>query len=356
MSTAKTIKNMRWEVTSMSRLKAILALAALALITVPIFRLDAVQASEVTLLNASYDPTRELYQDVNSEFAKAWKAKTGDTVTINQSHAGSGKQARAVIDGLEADIVTLALSYDIDNISEKANLLPSNWQSRLPNDSCPYTSTIVFLVRKGNPKKIHDWDDLIKPGVAVISPNPKTSGGARWNFLAAWGYALKASGGSEQKAQEYVTAFYKNVPVLDSGARGATTTFVEREIGDVLVGWENEALTAGKQSGNLEVVVPSISILAEPPVAWVDKVDSRHGTAAISKAYLEFLYTPAGQEIIARNFYRPTDPSVAEKYAKQFPKLPLFKVSDPEFGGWTKAQKKFFADNGVFDKIYQPGS
>jgi len=340
----------------MFRSKIILVFAALGLVASAVIRPDAVYASGVTLLNASYDPTRELYQDVNKEFVKAWKAKTGDDVTINQSHAGSGKQARAVIDGLEADVVTLALSYDIDNISEKANLLPSNWQSRLPNNSCPYTSTIVFLVRKGNPKKIHDWDDLIKPGIAVISPNPKTSGGARWNFLAAWGYALKKSGGSEQKAQEYVTAFYKNVPVLDSGARGATTTFVEREIGDVLVGWENEALTARKQSGNLEVVIPSISVLAEPPVAWVDKVDSRHGTAAISKAYLEFLYTPAGQEIIARNFYRPTDPSVAAKYANQFPTLPLFKVSDPEFDGWTKAQKKFFADNGVFDKIYQPGS
>ena len=321
-----------------------------------ISRTHTARAAEITLLNASYDPTRELYQAVNAEFAKVWKAKTGDNVTINQSHAGSGKQARAVIDGLEADVVTLALSYDIDNISDKANLLPSNWQSRLPNNSCPYTSTIVFLVRKGNPKRIHDWDDLIKPGVAVISPNPKTSGGARWNFLAAWGYALKKNGGSEAKAQEYVTAFYKNVPVLDSGARGATTTFVEREIGDVLVGWENEALTATKQSGNLEVVVPSVSILAEPPVAWVDKVDSRHGTAAVSKAYLEYLYTLEGQEIIARNFYRPTDASVAAKYANQFPALPLLKISDPEFGGWGKAQKKFFADNGVFDKIYQPGS
>ena len=340
----------------MVKVKYSLVLAVFAAIVSLIFHTNIARAAEVTLLNASYDPTRELYQAVNAEFSKAWKAKTGDTVTINQSHAGSGKQARAVIDGLEADVVTLALSYDIDSISEKSNLLPSNWQSRLPNNSCPYTSTIVFLVRKGNPKQIHDWGDLIKPGVAVISPNPKTSGGARWNFLAAWGYALKKNGGSEQKAQEYVTAFYKNVPVLDSGARGATTTFVEREIGDVLVGWENEALTAAKQSGNLEVVVPSISILAEPPVAWVDKVDSRHGTAAVAKAYLEFLYTPDGQEIVAHNFYRPTDASVAAKYTSQFPALPLLKISDPEFGGWTKAQKKFFADNGVFDKIYQPGS
>ena len=347
---------MKSEFILMFRLKTIVAIAVLAGTANLLVKPPAAHGAEIALLNASYDPTRELYQDVNAEFAKIWKEKTADTVTINQSHAGSGKQARAVIDGLEADVVTLALSYDIDNIAEKANLLPSHWQSRLPNNSCPYTSTIVFLVRKGNPRNIHDWEDLVKPGVAVISPNPKTSGGARWNFLAAWGYALKKSGGSEEKAQEYVTAFYKNVPVLDSGARGATTTFVEREIGDVLVGWENEALTAAKQSGNLEVVVPSISIMAEPPVAWIDKVDSRHGTAAIAKAYLEFLYTPGGQDIIARNFYRPTDPSIAAKYASQFPTLPLLKISDPEFGGWTKAQKKFFADNGVFDKIYQPGS
>jgi sulfate/thiosulfate transport system substrate-binding protein len=315
-------------------------------------------AGQITLLNVSYDPTRELYQAVNVEFAKAWKAKTGDDVTINQSHGGSGKQARAVIDGLEADVVTLGLGYDIDAISEKANLLPNNWQSRLPDKSSPYTSTIVFLVHKGNPKKIKDWDDLVRPGIAVISPNPKASGGARWNFLAAWGYALKKPGGDEAKAREYVTSLYKNVPVLDSGARGATTTFVERGIGDVLVGWENEALMAVKQFGKdkFEVVVPSISVLAEPPVAWVDKVDSRHKTAAIAKAYLEFLYTPEGQEIIAQNFYRPRDQTIAAKYASQFPSIPLFNVDDPEFGGWQKVQKKFFADGGEFDKIYQPGT
>ena len=312
-------------------------------------------AKTVTLLNASYDPTRELYVDYNAAFAKYWKAKTGDDITVNQSHGGSGKQARAVIDGLEADVVTLALSYDIDNIAEQAGLLPSNWQSRLPNNSSPYTSTIVFLVRAGNPKKIHDWGDLVKPDVAVVPANPKTSGGARWTFLAAWGAALKRDGGSERKATQYVTAFYKNAPVLDSGSRGATTTFVERGIGDVLVGWENEALTAVEKFGKdkFEVVVPPTSILAEPPVAWVDKVDSRHGTTDVAKAYLQYLYTPEGQEIAARHFYRPIDPAIAAKYARQFPPVQLFKVEEPEFGGWAKAQNKFFADGGVFDSIYQ---
>jgi sulfate/thiosulfate transport system substrate-binding protein len=314
-------------------------------------------AAEITILNVSYDPTRELYAAVNARFVKSWKAKTGDTVTINQSHGGSGKQARAVIDGLEADVVTLGLAGDIDAIAEKSNLLPRDWQSRLPNNSCPYSSTIVLLVRKGNPRKIRDWDDLIKPGVAVITANPKTSGGARWNFLAAWGYALKRNGGDEGKAQEFVAALYKNVPVLDSGARGSTTTFVEREIGDVLIAWENEAQVAVKQfgAGKFEVIMPSVSILAEPPVAWVDKVDSRHGSAPISKAYLEFLYTPEGQEIIAQHFYRPRDPAVSAKYASRFPSVALMTI-DGDFGGWEKAQAKFFGDGGVFDKIYQPGS
>jgi sulfate/thiosulfate transport system substrate-binding protein len=317
----------------------------------------AARAARITLLNVSYDPTRELYESINARFAKDWKAKTGDDVTIEQSHGGSGKQARAVIDGLEADVVTLALAGDIDAIAEKADLLPSNWQSRLPDNSCPYTSTIVLLVRKRNPKKIHDWDDLVKPGIAVITPNPKTSGGARWNFLAAWSYALKHSGGDEAKAAAFVGALYKNVPVLDSGARGSTTTFVEHGIGDALIAWENEARMVIKQFGadKFEIVYPSISILAEPPVAWVDKIDRLHGTAAISKAYLEFLYTPAAQEIIAQNFYRPRDKNVAARHASQFPSLPLLTI-DSDFGGWKHAQPKFFADGGIFDKIYQPGS
>jgi len=315
------------------------------------------RAAQITLLNVSYDPTRELYEAVNAQFAKDWKAKTGDDVTINQSHGGSGKQARAVIDGLEADVVTLGLAGDIDAIVEKAQLLPADWQTRLPDNSCPYTSTVVLLVRKGNPKNIKDWDDLVKPGISVITPNPKTSGGARWNFLAAWGYALKKNNGDEAKAAAFITALYKNVPVLDSGARGSTTTFVEREIGDVLIAWENEAGMAIKQFGadKFQVVYPSISILAEPPVAWVDKVDAKRGTLAISKAYLEFLYTPVGQEIGAQNFYRPRDKTVAAKYASQFPSLPLLTI-DKDFGGWKSAQPKFFGDGGVFDKIYQPGS
>jgi len=339
------------------RLKLAQALAALVVAASVAFGLGVARAAQITLLNVSYDPTRELYEAVNAQFAKDWKAKTGDDVTINQSHGGSGKQARAVIDGLEADLVTLGLAGDIDAIAEKADLLPTSWQSRLPDNSCPYTSTIVLLVRKGNPKKIKDWDDLVKPGVAVITPNPKTSGGARWNFLAAWGYALKKYGNDEGKAATFVGALYRNVPVLDSGARGSTTTFVEREIGDVLIAWENEARMAIKQfgAGKFEVVYPSVSILAEPPVAWVDKIDRLHGTAAISKAYLEFLYTPAGQEIIAQNFFRPQDKTVAAKYATQFPRLPLLTI-DSDFGGWKNASPKFFGDGGVFDKIYQPGS
>jgi len=307
-----------------------------------------------TLLNASYDPTRELYQDYDAVFSSYWKSKSGQEVTINQSHGGSGKQARAVIDGLDADVVTLALAYDIDSISEKANLLPVDWQSRFPDNSCPYTSTILFLVRKGNPKGIHDWPDLIKPGTVVITPNPKTSGGARWNYLAAWGYALKKNRGDEAKAQEFVAQLYKNVPVLDSGARGSTTTFVEREIGDVLIAWENEGLMAIKQFGadKFEVIAPSISILAEPPVAMVDKVAKRHGMTEVAKAYLEYLYSPEGQEVIARNFYRPRLDGVATRYKSQFPEIPLFTITEV-FGGWAKAQKTHFADGGVFDRIQQ---
>jgi sulfate transport system substrate-binding protein len=313
-------------------------------------------AGPVKLLNVSYDPTRELYQDVNAAFAKQWKAKTGVDVQISQSHGGSGKQARSVIDGLQADIVTLALAYDIDVLSEKANLVPKNWQSRLPNNSTPYTSTIVFLVRKGNPKHIKDWDDLAKPGIGVITPNPKTSGGARWSYLAAWGYALKKNNGDESKAQEFVKRVYKNVPVLDSGARGSTTTFVQRGIGDVLLSWENEAYLALNQLGKdkFEIVTPSISILAEPPVSIVDKVAAKHGTTEVATAYLKFLYTEEGQEIGAKNYYRPQSPQALAKYANQFPKLKLFTIDDT-FGGWQKTQKKHFEDGGVFDKIYTPG-
>jgi sulfate transport system substrate-binding protein len=310
----------------------------------------------VTLLNVSYDPTRELYQDYNAAFGKYWKAKTGVDVAIKQSHGGSGKQARSVIDGLQADIVTLALAYDIDAIAEKAGLLPKNWQSRLPNNSAPYTSTIVFLVRKGNPKHIRDWNDLVRPGISVITPNPKTSGGARWNYLAAWGYALKQNGNDESKAKDFVSRLFKNVPVLDSGARGATTTFVQREIGDVLLAWENEAFLALHELGKdkLDLVVPSLSILAEPPVSVVDKVARRHGTEEVAKAYLEYLYSPEGQEIAARNYYRPRQKEVAARYDKQFPHVALFTV-DEVFGGWQKAQKKHFDDGGVFDQIYQQG-
>ena len=312
------------------------------------------RASQIELLNASYDPTRELYQDFNPAFAKYWKEKTGDTVVIKQSHGGSGKQARAVIDGLQADLVTLALAYDIDMLAERAHLVPKDWQKRLPDNSSPYTSTIVFLVRKGNPKAIKDWDDLIKPGISVVTPNPKTSGGARWNYLAAYGYELKRTGGDDAKAREFIKALFKNVPVLDTGARGATTTFIQREIGDVLIAWENEAILATKESGKgqFEIVIPSASILAEPPVSIVDKVVKRRGTETVAKAYLEYLYTPAGQEIAAKNFYRPRLESVAQKYAGQFPQVKLFTI-DEEFGGWQKAQKTHFADGGTFDQIYQ---
>jgi sulfate transport system substrate-binding protein len=310
----------------------------------------------VTLLNVSYDPTRELYVDFNKRFAEYWKEKSGQDVTIRQSHGGSGKQARSVIDGLEADVVTLALAYDIDQIAEKGGNLPADWQKRLPENSSPYTSTIVLLVRKGNPKGIRDWSDLAKPGVSVITPNPKTSGGARWNYLAAWAWALRQPGGSDAKARDFVSRLYKNVPVLDAGARGSTTTFVERGIGDVLIAWENEALLAIKElgPGKFEVVAPSLSILAEPPVAVVDKVANKHGTREVAQAYLQYLYTETGQEIAARNFYRPRMASVAAKYATQFPKVSLVTV-DEVFGGWKKAQAVHFADGALFDQIYQPG-
>jgi sulfate/thiosulfate transport system substrate-binding protein len=310
---------------------------------------------DVTLLNVSYDPTRELYQDYNAAFARYWKAKTGNQVTIQQSHGGSSKQARAVIDGLEADVVTLALAYDIDAIAEKANLLPQNWQSRLPNTSSPYTSTIIFLVRRGNPKGIRDWDDLIKPGVAVITPNPKTSGGARWNYLGAWGYALKKSGGNEADARDFIAKLYRNVPVLDSGARASTTTFVERGIGDVLIAWENEVLLGAKDlaQDKFDIVVPSVSILCEPTVSVVDKVVDKKGTRAIAQAYLEYLYSREGQEIAARRYYRPRLETVAKKYGSQFPKVKLFTLAEI-VGDWQKAQRIHFADGGVFDQVYQP--
>lgn len=312
------------------------------------------QAAEISLLNVSYDPTRELYQDFDQAFSKYWKAKTGDDVKIKQSHGGSGKQARAVIDGIDADVVTLALAYDIDEIAQN-ELLAKNWQKRLPHNSTPYSSTIVFLVRKGNPKGIKDWSDLVKPGVAVITANPKTSGGARWNYLAAWGYALKQQGGNQASAKEFIGKLYKNVPVLDSGSRGATTTFVEREIGDVLLAWENEALLAVKELGpdKVEIVTPSVSILAEPPVAMVDKVVDRHGTRKVAEAYLQYLYSDEGQDIAARNFYRPTADKAAAKYASQFPKAKLFTINDVA-GGWAAAQNMHFADGALFDQIYQP--
>lgn len=310
------------------------------------------QAAELSLLNVSYDPTRELYQDINKNFAAQWKAQSGNDLKIKQSHGGSGKQARAVIDGLGADVVTLALAYDIDEIAQRG-LIAKDWQKRLPHNSAPYTSTIVFLVRKGNPKGIKDWADIVKPGVSVVTPNPKTSGGARWNHLAAWGYALKQPGGNEKTAQEFLAKLYKNVPVLDSGARGATTTFVERGIGDVLLAWENEALLAIKELGpdKVEIVVPSVSILAEPPVAVVDKVVDRRGTRKLAEAYLNYLYTNEGQELAAKHYYRPSVDKLAKKYATQFPKVKLLTV-DEVAGGWAKAQKTHFADGGVFDQIY----
>ncbi|MEP7353147.1 MAG: sulfate ABC transporter substrate-binding protein [Acidobacteriota bacterium] len=312
-------------------------------------------AGPVKLLNVSYDPTREFYQNYNAAFTKYWKTKTGTAVQIAQSHGGSGSQARAVIDGLQADVVTLALAYDIDVLSSKGRLIPTDWQTRLANNSTPYTSTIVFLVRKGNPKKIKDWDDLTKPGVGVITPNPKTSGGARWSYLAAWGYALKKNSNDPAKAREFVTKLYKNVPVLDSGARGSTTTFVQRGIGDVLLSWENEAYLALNELGKdkFEVIAPSISILAEPPVTVVDKVAAKHGTADVAKAYLEYLYSDEGQEIAAQSFYRPRSEKIAAKYAKQFPKIELFTID--LFGGWQKVQQMHFNDGGIFDQIYTPG-
>jgi sulfate transport system substrate-binding protein len=301
----------------------------------------------------SYDPTRELYEDVNEQFASYWKGKTGQEVTVRQSHGGSGKQARSVIDGLGADVVTLALAYDIDAIVEKGGLIDPNWQARLPHNSTPYTSTIVFLVRKGNPKGVKDWGDLVKSDIQVITPNPKTSGGARWNYLAAWGWALKQPGGSPETAKAFVGDLFKHVPVLDTGARGSTTTFAQRGIGDVLLAWENEAFLAVEKLGpdQFDIVVPSISILAEPPVAVVDKVVDAHGTRKQAEEYLKYLYSPEGQEIAAKNFYRPTDPAVAEKYKSQFPAIQLTTIAD--FGGWKKVQQEHFADGGVFDQIYQ---
>jgi sulfate transport system substrate-binding protein len=316
---------------------------------------SAAAAKSIQLLNVSYDPTRELYVDLNKAFAADWKKKTGDDVTIRQSHGGSGKQARAVIDGLDADVVTLALAYDIDAISEKSHLLPADWQKKLPDNSTPYTSTIVFLVRKGNPKHIRDWSDLVRPGIAVVTPNPKTSGGARWNYLAAWGWALRQPGGSDATAKAFVKDLYSHVPVLDAGARGATTTFVQRGVGDVLLAWESEAFLAKKELGpdKVDIVVPPVSILAEPPVAVVDKIAARKGNAAVARAYLEFLYTPQAQEIIAKDYYRPRDQKIGQEYAINFPKLTLFTV-DEVFGGWQKAQATHFADGGVFDQIYKP--
>ena len=313
------------------------------------------QAAEVNLLNVSYDPTRELYQEYNPMFAKYWKEKTGDTLSINQSHGGSGKQARSVLEGLEADVVTLALAYDVDQLYQKRKLIPENWQSLLPNNSAPYTSTIVFLVRKGNPKAIKDWNDIVKADVSIVTPNPKTSGGARWNFLAAWGYALKHNNNEEAAAKTFITQLYKNAAVLDTGARGATTSFVEREIGDVLITWENEAYMVLKEFGadKFELITPSSSILTEPPVAVVEDVARKHGTTDVATEYLNHLYSKEGQEIIGKNFYRPTDPEIAAKYAKQFKSLELFKID--QFGGWNTAQAKFFADDGVFDQIYAAG-
>jgi sulfate transport system substrate-binding protein len=330
-----------------SFLLSIVAAAAAVLAPAP----ASAQGKPVTLLNVSYDPTRELYQDINAVFARQWKAKTGQDVTINQSHGGSGRQARAVIDGLEADVVTLALGYDVDALVAPGKLIPANWATRLPNAAAPYTSTIVFLVRKGNPKQIRDWNDLVRPGVAVITPNPKTSGGARWNYLAAWAYALRQNGGDEAKARDFVKRLFKNVPVLDTGARGSTTTFVQRGIGDVFISWENEALLAREKLGNnqFEIVVPSLSILAEPPVTIVDKVVDRRGTRAVADAYLKFLWTPEAQAIAAKHYYRPRLEAELAKHAARFPKLALVDIN--AFGGWKAAQAKHFNDNGVFDQV-----
>ena len=330
-----------WWRTTAATLAAIVALGATAV------------RAETTLLNVSYDPTRELYDDYNKVFAQYWKQKTGKDVSVRQSHGGSGKQARTVIDGLPADVVTLALAYDIDAIAQQGKLLPANWQTRLPDNSSPYTSTIVFLVRKGNPKGIKDWGDLVKPGVSVVTPNPKTSGGARWNFLAAWAWAIRQPGATPATAAAYLGKLYKNVPVLDTGARGSLTTFAQRGIGDVLISWENEAFLATRdlEKGKFEIVVPSVSILAEPPVAVVDKVALRRGTTDVARAYLEYLYSPVAQEIVAKHYYRPRNPQVAAKYANVFPKIATM-VTIADFGGWQKAQSAFFTDGALFDKIY----
>jgi len=333
--------------------RAMVVLACITTTVVP--GVQARAEEEVVLLNVSYDPTRELYQEFNTAFVRHWRAETGKTVVIRQSHGGAGKQARAVIDGLEADVVTLALAYDIDEISRRGLIAP-DWQKRLPNNSCPYTSTMVFLVRKGNPKNIKDWDDLVKPGVSVITPNPKTSGGARWNYLAAWGYALRHNNGDDGKAREFVTRLYRNVPVLDSGARGSTTTFVQRGIGDILITWENEAFLAMEKlgKGSVEIVVPSLSILCEPPVTVVDKVVDQHGTREVATAYLQYLYTMEGQQIAAKYNYRPSMKSVAYEHTDKFPEIEMLAI-DEVFGGWHIAQKAHFADGGTFDRIYRPG-
>ncbi len=329
------------------RFSTILALAAFAAFA---------QAKEGTLLNVSYDPTRELYQQINAAFVIEWKARTGDTLTLRQSHGGSSKQARAILDGLEADVATLGIASDIDALHDNGDLLPADWQARLPSDSTPYTSTIVLLVRKGNPKAIRDWADLVKPGMAVITPNPKTSAGARWNFIAAWAYALKANGNDEAKTREWIGTLYKNVPVLDTGARGATLTFAQRDQGDVLIAWESEAHLAQAEfgAGKFEIVTPSLSVLAQPPVAVVDKYARKHGTEKEAQEYLKFLYTPQAQEIIAANHYRPIDAEVAARHAADFPKLELVTIA--QFGGWKAAQPKFFGDGGVFDQIYRTPS
>jgi sulfate/thiosulfate-binding protein len=337
----------------LTRRAAIVGLLALGLVTPAA---DAAAAGKsVVLLNVSYDPTREFYDYFNAAFAAHWKRATGDIVTVNQSHGGSGKQARAVIDGLDADVVTLGLAYDVDALAKQGKLIPADWQTRLPYNSTPYTSTIVFLVRTGNPKGIHDWNDLVKPRVAVITANPKTSGGARWNFLAAWSWAKGQPGGSDATAAAYVRAVYHNVPVLDSGARASTVTFVQRGIGDVLLAWENEALLAVRElgAGKFSIVTPSQSILAEPPVAVIDKVVDKHGTRAVAEAYLKYLYSAEGQELAARHYFRPRDPAIAAKYASQFPAVKLVTI-DGAFGGWTQAQAIHFADGGTFDQIYAP--
>ncbi|MDC0714579.1 sulfate ABC transporter substrate-binding protein [Stigmatella sp. ncwal1] len=340
-----------------SRTHSLLLLAALVPLLHGCSKPGTESSEAVTLLNVSYDPTREFYEEFNAAFVKQWEAKSGKKLSIKQSHGGSGKQARAVIDGLEADVVTLALAYDVDMLHDKADLIPKNWQTRLETNSAPYTSTIVFVVRKGNPKGLRDWEDLIQPGVSVITPNPKTSGGARWNYLAAWGHALRKEGGDETKAQEFITRLFRNVPVLDSGARGATTTFAERGLGDVLLAWENEALLLTEEVGKerFEIIVPSESILAEPPVTVVDKNVDKRGTRAVAEAYLKHLYSDEGQEIAAKHHYRPRSQAIAAKHASHFPSVKLFTI-DEAFGGWRKAQQAHFDDGGIFDRIYAPKS